>query len=168
MCTLRVPPLSKNPRSRQIPRSHGLDGLRLTASSSTSCAANNVPLFEFDSVGDMELPAGCELVGVELVEDAVSLPSFRHPRRCAYVLGPERGNLSDAMLARCRHVVKIPTKFCINVGVAGAIVMYDRQLSLGRFAERPVAAGGNMSPLPPPVHGRPVLRTVGRRGGSET
>jgi hypothetical protein len=33
-------------------------------------------------------------------------------------------------------------KFCVNVGVAGALVMYDRLLSLGRFADRPVHEGG--------------------------
>jgi hypothetical protein len=33
-------------------------------------------------------------------------------------------------------------KFCVNVGVAGAIVMYDRLISMGRFAPRPVSAGG--------------------------
>ena len=87
------------------------------------------------------LPAG----GVELVEDAVQLPSFRHPQNAAYVFGPERGSLSPAMQARCDHLVRIPTRFCINLAVAGAVVMYDRMLCHGRFAERPVRAGG---PLP--------------------
>jgi hypothetical protein len=34
------------------------------------------------------------------------------------------------------------TKFCVNVGIAGAMVIYDRMVSLGSFAERPVRAGG--------------------------
>ena len=33
-------------------------------------------------------------------------------------------------------------KFCVNVGVAGAIVMYDRLISMGKFADRPVHEGG--------------------------
>ncbi len=45
------------------------------------------------------------------------------------------------MLARCRHVVRIPTRFALNLAVAGALVLYDRLLQHGRFAERPVAAG---------------------------
>ena len=69
---------------------------------------------------------------------ATPLPSFRHPLNAAYVFGPERSALSPAMVARCDHVVRIPTRFCINLAVAGAIVMYDRMLSLGRFAPRPV------------------------------
>jgi hypothetical protein len=46
------------------------------------------------------------------------------------------------MLARCDHVVKIPTRFCINVSLAGALVMYDRVLSMGGFRDRPVMPGG--------------------------
>ena len=37
----------------------------------------------------------------------------------AYVLGKERGDLSPEMLERCAHVVKIPTKFCVNLSVDG-------------------------------------------------
>jgi hypothetical protein len=33
------------------------------------------------------------------------------------------------------------TRFCINLAVAGAVVMYDRMLSLGRLAPRPVRSG---------------------------
>jgi hypothetical protein len=37
--------------------------------------------------------------------------------------------------------VKIPTRFCINVGLAGALVMYDRVLSMGGWPRRPVHSG---------------------------
>jgi hypothetical protein len=57
------------------------------------------------------------------------------------------------MQARCDHVVRIPTRFCVNLGVAGAIVMYDRVLSLGRFAERPVRPGAALEPPPAHVQG---------------
>ncbi len=88
----------------------------------------------------------------------MDLPSFRHPLNAAYVLGPERSGLSPAMLARCRHVVRIPARFALNLAVAGAIVLYDRLLQHGRFADRPVASGG-AAPLPPAEsHGDPVFR----------
>ncbi|MEQ9325790.1 MAG: RNA methyltransferase [Rhodospirillales bacterium] len=135
---------------------------QVTRKSDTSNATQNVPFYAFDSVAEMLLPAGCQLVGVELTEDAIELPSFRHPRRAAYVLGPERGDLSPAMLERCDHVIKIPMSFCINVAIAGAIVMYDRMISLGRFAERPVKAGGPTEELPQHTQGGPVLRTMKR------
>jgi len=109
--------------------------------SDTSHAAIHMPFHAFGSVEDMRLPDDCSLVGVELLDEAIDLPTFCHPLRAAYVLGPEKGNLSPQLLARCQHVVKIPMKFCVNVGVAGALCIYDRMLALGSFAERPVSAG---------------------------
>lgn len=124
----------------------------------TSATTEQVPFYAFPSVESLILPKGCDLVGVELTPDAVELPSFRHPRCAAYVMGPERGSLSPALTARCRYVVKIPTSFCVNVGIAGAIVMYDRVLTHGRFAARPVAPGGAAEPAPEHAYGGPKLR----------
>jgi tRNA G18 (ribose-2'-O)-methylase SpoU len=126
--------------------------------SDTSKAPEHLPLYEFDTVEALRLPRGCQLVGVELIDEAVDLPSFRHPKQAAYVLGPERGSLSPGLVERCDHVVKIPTRFCVNVGIAAAIVMYDRVTTLGRFAARPVAAGGPVEA--PPLHefGPPRIR----------
>jgi len=70
------------------------------------------------------------------------------------VFGPERSALSPAMVAGCEHVVRIPTRFCVNLATAGAIAMYDRMLSLGRFAPRPVRSGGPTEALRPHVHGK--------------
>lgn len=128
----------------------------------TSAGADSMPVYTVATIDALDLPRGCQLVGVELTEEAIALPSFRHPRRAAYLLGPERGSLSAAAQARCDHLVQIPMSFCVNVGVAGAIVLYDRMISLGRFAERPVRAGGR--PIPPPdhVHGGPVIRSERR------
>lgn len=116
--------------------------------SDTSKSGGHLPFYSFPSVDQLLLPDGCKLVGIELLEDAIELPSFHHPSQAAYVLGPERGNLSDAMLERCDFTLKIPMSFCVNVGIAGAIVMYDRVQSLGRFPPRPVAEGGPIESLP--------------------
>lgn len=118
------------------------DKVKLAYKADTSRAFKNVPYYQWDTINDMALPKGCQLVGVELTEDAVELPEFRHPRAAAYVLGRERGDLSEAMLSRCDHVVRIPTKFCINVSLAGALVMYDRVRSMGGWRDRPVMPGG--------------------------
>ena len=126
--------------------------------SDTSKSQQHVPLYTWEHVADMGLPEGCKLVGVELLDDASQLPSFHHPMRAAYVLGPERGALSDELIARCDSIVKIPTQFCINVATAGAIVMYDRVMSLGRFPARPLGSGQEPAPLPPHVHGDPIVR----------
>ncbi len=123
--------------------------------SDTSKSSTHVPLYEWNSLEDMRLPRGCVLVGVELDERAVDLPSFRHPLNAAYLLGPEKGSLSPEATQLCTHLVKIPTRFCVNLSVAAALVMYDRTLSLGGFPPRPVSAGG------PPPHAE--WRTPRRR-----
>jgi len=112
----------------------------LEARADTSKGQWHLPHYNWASLDEMRLPQGCKLVGIELTDDAIDLPSFCHPLRAAYVLGPERGSLSDPLLARCDHVVRIPTAFCINVAMAGAIVMYDRVRTLAHFPERPVTA----------------------------
>lgn len=110
--------------------------------SDTSDAFGHLPFYSFEKVSDLVLPIKTSLVAVEFLPDAVDLPSFRHPQQAVYVLGPEGGNVSPEMLARCDHKIKIPMKFCINVGVAGALVMYDRLISMGRHPDRPVHEGG--------------------------
>lgn len=106
--------------------------------SDTSAAAYHMPFYQWSTPEALTLPKGCRLVGVEFLPEAEDLPSFKHPVQAAYVFGPEKGNLSAGLLARCDEVVKIPTKFCVNVGVAGALVMYDRMIALGALAERRV------------------------------
>ncbi|HZD26671.1 MAG TPA: RNA methyltransferase [Alphaproteobacteria bacterium] len=129
------------------------------AHSDTSRAAGQVPLYEFASVEELSLPDGCRLVGIELMDEAEELPRFRHPPRAAYVLGPERGSLSAELLTRCDHVVKIPTRFCINVAMAGAIVMYDRLLSSGAHGRRAVSSLQRGEPRRPHVHGPQIVRS---------
>jgi tRNA G18 (ribose-2'-O)-methylase SpoU len=132
--------------------------------SDTSDAPKHLPLYTYDSVDDLALPRGCSLVGVEITEAAIELPTFHHPSAAAYVFGPERGELSQALVARCDHLIKIPTKFSVNVGVAGAIVMYDRLVSRGRFARRPVNPRAEPEDLPEHVRGGPVIRGARAKG----
>jgi len=131
---------------------------RASRAADTADTPAHVPLWRFASVAEITLPQRCVLVGVELLEHAAELPSFRHPLSAAYVLGPERAGLSPALLARCRHVVRIPTRFALNLAVAGALVLYDRLLQHGRFAERPVMSGGTGPAQAAAGHGAPVFR----------
>lgn len=101
----------------------------IEAIADTSRGSQHLPHYDWHGLDELTLPRGCKLVGIELIDGAIDLPRFQHPRRAAYVLGPERGSLSPDLLARCDVVVKIPTRFCVNVAMAGAIVMYDRCLS---------------------------------------
>ena len=118
------------------------DRTKAAYKSDTSRTFKTVPYYQWESIDEIVLPRECQMVGIELTDDAVDLPEFKHPRMAAYVLGPERGNLSDAAQERCDFIVKIPMKFCVNVGVAGALIMYDRLINRGRFPDRPVMPGG--------------------------
>ncbi len=123
--------------------------------SDTSIAINAMPVHIHPSLQEFSLPLGCRLVGVEITPEAIDLPSFTHPLHAAYVLGAEKDSLSPELIERCDYVVRIPTRFCVNLAVAGAIVIYDRMISLGRFAERPVRAGGPIASRAPHIQGKP-------------
>jgi len=120
------------------------------ANSDTSRAQGALPFYSFERPEDFRMPLDCRLVGVEITDEAVELPRFRHPTRAAYVFGAERYSLSPQMLSLCEFVVKIPTRFSINVGMAGAIVLYDRLVNLGGYGGRPVTPGGDGANVPPP------------------
>jgi tRNA G18 (ribose-2'-O)-methylase SpoU len=139
----------------------GADPRALQVQSDTSKASTHLPLYHWRSQAELKLPKGCSLVGVEILDAAQELPSFPHPVRAAYVLGPERGTLSPELAARCQHLVRIPAAFSLNLATAGAIVMYDRLRSLGRFGTRPVAEHAPSAPREPHVQGTPKKR---RRG----
>ncbi len=133
----------------------------------TSKSHEQIPFFNYDTPADVLVPQGCQLVGVELTDDAIDLPSFRHPLQAIYVLGGERISLTPEMLARCDHVIKIPTKFSLNVATAGAIVMYDRHRVLGGYPERPLMAGQQVKPKPEHVHG-PARNRRAKKNKSDT
>ena len=54
--------------------------------SDTSDSAQHLPLYDFESLEALQLPRGCQLIGVELDEAAVDLPSFHHPLAAALSL----------------------------------------------------------------------------------
>ena len=131
--------------------------------SDTTGAHNHIPFYQFDGLNEMILPKNCALVGVELIENSIELPSFHHPSQAAYVLGPERGSLSKTICSRCDHIVQIPTQFCINVSVAAAIIMYDRVQSRGRFFRRPERPGGPLNRLTKPFFGEQKFRSKAKK-----
>jgi tRNA G18 (ribose-2'-O)-methylase SpoU len=70
-------------------------------------------------------------IGIEIAEDAKPLMGFVHPKEAVYLLGPEDGSLSNKAKALCKYVVSIPSRQCLNLAVAGSIVMYDRRFKCG-------------------------------------
>lgn len=88
-----------------------------------------IPAVELDAPADLLsiVPRGAQLVGVECGElKTRPLESFAHPERAVYVLGAEDRGLPPLVVEACDVLVEIPSARCLNVAVAGSIVMYDR------------------------------------------
>ncbi|WP_144669651.1 RNA methyltransferase [Dokdonia sp. Hel_I_53] len=96
--------------------------------SDTHNAVHSMPYYHYDNFQDFKthLPKGVRIVGVELDENAASLETFEHPRRCVYLLGAEDHGLSKDAIKESHFLVQFSSTFSLNVAVAGSIVMYDR------------------------------------------
>ena len=89
----------------------------------------NIPLYhftDFDEFYKTGLPHDCRLVGIEIDDAAQVLYQYKHRERCIYLLGAEDHGLTGRALDKCHDLVVIPGSHCLNVAVAGSIVMYDR------------------------------------------
>ena len=104
-------------------------------SSDTIKTYRHIPLFNFSSINDLKehLPYTCQLIGIELDDKAVELDSFAHPERACYLLGAEDHGLTKEAIESCHQIVKLPGKYCLNVAVAGSIVIYDRYIKSNRI-----------------------------------
>lgn len=103
----------------------------LKQKSDTTRAWKHIPFYHYKNIEDFldrGVPYGCKLVGVEILPEAVDITTFIHPERVCYILGPENGGLSKEIVNNCSSIIKIPSKHCLNVAVAGSIVLYDRLL----------------------------------------
>lgn len=80
------------------------------------------------------IPFDCVPIAVELLPRARDLREFTHPERAFYIFGPEDGTLGRAITDRCKHVVQIPTRFCMNLAATVNVVLYDRMLKRGQIA----------------------------------
>lgn len=86
----------------------------------------HVPLYEYKSFDELQIPKGTQLIGVEITPDAIPIREFKHPERAIYILGPEDGSIPNEILSKCQAVIKLPGNSCLNLATAGSLVMYDR------------------------------------------
>lgn len=96
--------------------------------SDTIKAWKHIPMYELDDADALfdHIPRDCVPVAVEQVLRSRQLPAYTHPERAVYILGAEDTGVPRKVLERCRDVVEIPSSRCLNVAVAGSIVLYDR------------------------------------------
>lgn len=84
--------------------------------------------------GDLRslIPFAATPVAVELVDDAIPLMNFKHPRSAFYIFGPEDGSVPGHVLDWCVHKVQIPTAICLNLAMTVNTVLYDRMAKENR------------------------------------
>jgi tRNA G18 (ribose-2'-O)-methylase SpoU len=100
-------------------------------SSDTTKAWRHLPHYTYTTVEELITPYDAKVVGIEITDEAIPLVRYRHPTRAIYILGAEDNGITDKTMSRCHDIVKIPSSICLNVAVAGSIVMYDRIMKGG-------------------------------------
>lgn len=95
--------------------------------SDTTKAYRNIPLYQYDTYEDFckNIPYSCQVVCVEQNQSSKDIREYKHPKNCIYLLGAEDTGIPDK-ICKGKEVVHISTPMCVNVAVAGSIVMYDR------------------------------------------
>ena len=119
-------------------------GKRYKAQASDTVKAHrHIPFFEYLTFEDFyeHIPKEARLVGIEIIPTAIELQKYKHPEQAVYLLGAEDYGLPERILAKCHEVVSIPSTYCLNVAVAGSIVLYDRILKHVRLDAPSVAQG---------------------------
>ena len=103
-------------------------GPRYKRQASDMKAWRHLPLSEYVDLDDfcVHLPFSSHCIGIELDARAEPIAKFVHPERAVYLLGAEDSGLSAPARQRCDQIIQLPGRFCLNVAVAGSIVMFDR------------------------------------------
>jgi len=94
----------------------------------TPDATGHMPLLSWPDIGHFKdnISQRAVVIGIEIRENSENLVGFRHPECAVYLLGSENKGLGEEALSICERVIEVPTYHCMNVAVAGAVVMYDR------------------------------------------
>lgn len=107
-------------------------GTRLDVRNSSLKNERHIPLFHYPDLESFRksIPINTVLVCIEISENAKSLHDFEPPERIIYLLGPEDGSIPKDFMSheQVKHILYIPTKYCINLAVAGSITMYHHNL----------------------------------------
>lgn len=100
----------------------------------TTKAWRHIPFYQYQTIEDLltHLPYSCRLIGVEIAPNARNLASYVHPERACYLLGREDTGLPATVMGCCHALIKLDSRQCLNVAVAGSIVLYDRQTKGGQ------------------------------------
>jgi len=94
----------------------------------TPNSVGQVPYFHFETWDEFmhAKPRNARLIGIE-VNGSANIKNFVHPKNSIYVFGGEDRTLPPEILKDCSYTVRIPSRHCLNLATAGAIVMFDRK-----------------------------------------
>lgn len=97
----------------------------IEASTDTMKGHRHFPLINVDDLFSV-IPFGCVPIAVDLIEGAIPLPEYNHPERAFYIFGPEDGTLGKQVTDRCRNIIAVSTRGCMNLAASVNVVLYDR------------------------------------------
>lgn len=106
-------------------------GKRYKDQSSDTCKTfRHIPLYHYENWLDFNKhrPYNVPLISVEIHEKAHPIKNFTHPESAIYLLGPEDNSITDEILKKSQYIIQIPSKICLNVSVAGSVIMFDRAI----------------------------------------
>jgi len=99
-----------------------------TQASDTMKSWKHIPTFNYKDFKDFNdhRPYDCKLIGIELIETAIPIKEFKHPKQACYLLGAEDYGLTKEAITACQEIIYLPGERSLNVSVAGSIVLFDR------------------------------------------
>lgn len=98
----------------------------------TKSVNKNIPLTGIDSILAAK-QIGMKIVCIDLVEGAIPLPEYQHPKAALYILGPEDGSIDQATINQADDVVYIPTIGCMNLAATVNVLLYDRSSKIKKI-----------------------------------
>lgn len=107
----------------------------------TTKAWRHMPVQRCDDLHEM-IPYAAIPIAVDLVDGAEDLTTFTHPERAFYIFGPEDGTLGHRHISFCKHILFVPTKFCMNLAATVNVVLYDRLAKQSRLSKSQIEEAG--------------------------
>ena len=93
----------------------------------TMKAYRRLPLFQVESLRRV-IPYDCVPVAIDLIEGALPLTEYKHPKRAFYIFGAEDATLGKRITDFCRDTVYVPTNGCMNLAATVNVILYDRMV----------------------------------------
>jgi tRNA G18 (ribose-2'-O)-methylase SpoU len=108
-------------------------GKRYKSQCSSIGTDKHIPIFHYATIEQWRenLPQNARVVCVELSDRAVSIADFEHPQAAVYLLGAEDTGIPEPLMDGF-EIIQLPGQLCLNVAVAGSMVLYDRWLKQRR------------------------------------